>query len=649
MVFIPTKPLPLKSFILFLCVPVLVLGGVRAEAQDGSITDAILFEDSIQESHKFVYYPVKPWTAGEKDIILKALSWAKPRVPGLFQRVTAYRPLKLFRTESGSSPFTVGKAMLVNNGIYFMDTLFKDYDDYGLEGVNSTFIHELVHLADSTLIAESDPNWSHLVRDRIDRVRQALKNEGLSEYAEKLPPQQRRKYAHLARKEGLPTLYSATKLGETLAETVEEMIVNEFQPPEPIGAYVHDNLLSTPYRPDAAIRAYHQALELYAQGKFSEAAQAFAGLSESHPDFKHTYYFSGHASTQNEDLDRALQDFSKALDAFRTVPAYAAILKADMGDILSNKERYDEAISHYTEAIKLWPSYVNAAFYSSRGTALFLTEKYDEAIADLTIAIENESGKADNYSARGHSFSRKKEYAKALEDYSKLVELKPDDDDSYYFRAGAYGNLNQSDKAIVDYTKAISLQPDNIGPYLSRAILYKKLNQPGQAIGDYSKMIELDPDNIVTYLSRAKLWNAVKKFDKEEADYAAALALDPDELDVYHARAASRMQRQGCKGAIPDYGAILERSPNSIMIRAERGKCRLETKEFDGAIADFRAMMKLNPRPMPDILLLRAQAYVESGRFKEAIEDLNKAKAAPWLGKEIKKWTDKANQGLAGK
>ena len=87
--------------------------------------------------------------------------------------------------------------------------------------------------------------------------------------------------------------------------------------------------------------------------------------------------------------------------------------KANQAETSEKKDEHlENAIRHYTEALKLKPDYVNA--YNNRGNVYRLKGEFDTAIQDLNIAIELKSDYADAYNNRGIVYAEKGEFDTAV-------------------------------------------------------------------------------------------------------------------------------------------------------------------------------------------------------------------------------------------
>ena len=122
------------------------------------------------------------------------------------------------------------------------------------------------------------------------------------------------------------------------------------------------------------------------------------------------------------DNGRAEQDLRQrlALETKRMEDAEAAKSK---GNAFLSAKKYADAVSAYTEAVRIWP---NAVYYSNRAAAYTHMHMYDDAIADCRKAIELKPDFSKAYSRLGTAHFQAGRYRLALDEgYRKALELEP--------------------------------------------------------------------------------------------------------------------------------------------------------------------------------------------------------------------------------
>jgi protein O-mannosyl-transferase len=127
---------------------------------------------------------------------------------------------------------------------------------------------------------------------------------------------------------------------------------------------------------------------------------------------------------------------------------------------LAEEGKIEEAIYHYSEAIRLMP---------------------DNVLNNMGNII---------YNNRGGAYAELGRYRLALEDFNKAIRLQPHYADSYTFRGSAYANMGQYQQAIEDCNKAIALKPDNADAYNDRGEYYLKQGNKIQGCYDAQKACE---------------------------------------------------------------------------------------------------------------------------------------------------------------
>jgi tetratricopeptide (TPR) repeat protein len=83
--------------------------------------------------------------------------------------------------------------------------------------------------------------------------------------------------------------------------------------------------------------------------------------------------------------------------------------------------KYEEAVRHYNEAIKIDPN--NVKGYNNRGVAYAKMGKYDQAISDYTKALQLNPQFAEAYHNRALASFRAKNYAQSCSDLQRLRQL----------------------------------------------------------------------------------------------------------------------------------------------------------------------------------------------------------------------------------
>ena len=200
--------------------------------------------------------------------------------------------------------------------------------------------------------------------------------------------------------------------------------------------------------------------------------------------------------------DEAAQmlDSTSAADLAEQGKAYAASAAdlAERGEFYADKGDLDAAISDFTEAIRLDPTYALA--YASRGIAY--AQKFDATLARHLKLVEKYP-ESRGYPDALQSFEPTGDLRQAIADYLEFIRLDATYRDNRRAALGAVyvegGSLRleqgNAEAAIADYTEAIRICEGNARAFCGRGIAHFRLGHVDEALADCLEAIRLEPNN----------------------------------------------------------------------------------------------------------------------------------------------------------
>jgi tetratricopeptide (TPR) repeat protein len=335
-----------------------------------------------------------------------------------------------------------------------------------------------------------------------------------------------------------------------------------------------------------------------------------SSISEN-PDNVLMYINRGYAKDSRNDLQGAIEDFTKAIELS---PNYAVSYN-DRGSIYSAEGDFKKAIKDFDEAIELDSNYVDA--YNNRGKAYNGTGNYNQAMIDIDKAIELNPSFADAYNNRGVVYSSRGNLDSAVKDYGKAIELNP-----YYAKAFnnmglAYQTKGDLEGAITDYDRAIELDPNLAEAYYNRGNCYSAEGVFGSAIEDYQKAIELNPDYAEAYNNMGLVYQDGGDLENALKDFEKSIELKPAMAEPYYNRGNYYLAKGNFVSALKDYDKAIELRPGYVEAFANRGIAYSAKGDINAAIKDYTKAIELDPGYANAYGNL-GNAYKAKGMLKEA-------------------------------
>jgi tetratricopeptide (TPR) repeat protein len=211
-------------------------------------------------------------------------------------------------------------------------------------------------------------------------------------------------------------------------------------------------------RPDDEASHVNLGNALARIGRAEEAAAQYGEALRVRPD-------DTDALTDLGNLDLAARRYARAVDEYARVlglrPADSGVRRSCAqahylaGNDLANSGRLGEAVSEYSEALRLWPALVEAR--ANLGLALSAQGRAPEAIAELEEAIRARPDYAEARAYLGLALTRAGRPGEAVEQYEAALLHNPDSADLHYNLAVALRAAGRPSEADAHFEAAARL------------------------------------------------------------------------------------------------------------------------------------------------------------------------------------------------
>jgi tetratricopeptide (TPR) repeat protein len=280
-----------------------------------------------------------------------------------------------------------------------------------------------------------------------------------------------------------------------------------------------------------------------------------------------------------------------------TVISEAAKAKLAEGQKAFEGGKMEEALTAYSESIKLAPQFDQA--YYHRGILLYQQNKKAESIADFTKVIERNPKNADAYYRRGLGYI-------------------------------SFGSQENYDKFFADQTKAIELNRDFLPAYKVRAITNASIGNYDTAISDFNQVIRLEPEFALNYFRRGTAYYDIAyrdnfnpvTFKKALKDFDQSSRIDPKYLSTYGLRAQTHSLLGNKAAALADCDTLAELSPQGYESSSTRGAVFLNLREYAEAAQAYEKAIIASPKT-PSVYFFAGVCYALLQQDDKALARIN--------------------------
>lgn len=198
---------------------------------------------------------------------------------------------------------------------------------------------------------------------------------------------------------------------------------------------------------------------------------------------------------------------------------------ANLGPLLLNEGKIDEAMSHCRRAIELEPQQANS--YKNLGDCLVGLERLDEAMDAYADAYELNADSVELCSAIGRVWSETNDFGEASSWYDRALQL----DENYLpARCGLATIMSQngnSDQALEILLPMLEDNPDNIELLETLGDICWEAGDAERAIEHLRHARDLQPQRAALLTRIARIQSSAGDVTEAEAEYMAALEQNP--------------------------------------------------------------------------------------------------------------------------
>lgn len=312
---------------------------------------------------------------------------------------------------------------------------------------------------------------------------------------------------------------------------------------------------------------------------------------------------------------------------------------ANIEDLIE-EEQYDQAQELAQSALELHSDDANV--HATFTEILVEKEEYEHAITHLDGLLEGEDSSFDD-EARGNLLNIKahaqfynKDFDVARHTFNDALRADKENWTALIGRAMVHESMGFYVASILDLDHAVSIDDQEPEPFSLRGQVYLKRGDLEEAARDFGYSVEIDAGDENAALQYARLVS----LQGRTADAIEALEFlveQGQETDYVYPGALLRSQLSltlgSSEAAAEDANRAIDLLPESPWGYLQLAACHITGMKGDDALAALKKAESLieDPRDIPDIFVLRANAYELNDKHDQAQREKKKAEGAARL------------------
>ncbi len=399
---------------------------------------------------------------------------------------------------------------------------------------------------------------------------------------------------------------------------------------------------------------------LFEQGKFREAADAYAGILEDTPGNAPVMYNLASSLMKQGDEFAAVEYFKKAgatdrigdiayraynrlgiiftergnfelaeenLRKAASIRPNDASVKYNLGIAYLRQGRKEDALREFIQSESL--SGVSPELLEGLGDAYFSAGEYGRSLSAFSRLLEIKGRNVRILSRIGEIYYESGEPDKAYEAFRKITMMEPATENAriaYLNMGNILDDTMHYDEAVEAYKKALAISPKEEDVLINLGLSYKHGGKPELAVSSWKKAAELNPQNPAPLLATAGYYYENGFFDLAEEQYRTVISRWPSLQEPHYKMAMIYHKKNQLDYALSAYKRAAEIDEKTEMGRKSLINIAYITADqkesdanFDEAMNFLKKALLIKPGD-PEALFASGVLYSKRQMFENAVD-----------------------------
>jgi tetratricopeptide (TPR) repeat protein len=266
---------------------------------------------------------------------------------------------------------------------------------------------------------------------------------------------------------------------------------------------------------------------------------------------------------------------------------------ANLGNYLSARGRWAEAVLQYETAVRLRPDYADAQ--NNYADALAQTGRAAEAEVHYRAALRLKPGDATIQGNYAQSLARAGRWPEAVAQYEAILQRQPDDWAAHDNFGKALASHGRWPEAFGHFAAAVRLRPAQFEAHLDWGNALVQSGRLPEAIREYEAGLQLHPGQPDLLYNLGNVLLQTGRLRDAVQDYDLALQSAPQSPAVHHNLALALVRLGRSDEAVAHYEATLRQMPGSALVHQNLAYALEQSGRVADAIRQDEEALRLDP------------------------------------------------------
>src|SRR5215217_1447016 len=208
---------------------------------------------------------------------------------------------------------------------------------------------------------------------------------------------------------------------------------------------------------------------------------------------------------------------ARAEDAWERDETSQIVKYKNEGEDLLSRGLYSEASEAFDKALKLKPSIYASDIWIQKGNTFSFRDRFDDAINSYDQALSINQKNANAWYNKGRSLVELKRYSDAIYCFDRAIEINPKDYGAWWGKGNSLYFLGNYEEASFCLDMAIRIKPDEHILWFNRGVIFFQRGELEEAEKYFEKALEINPDSLTVKANLAEIVLMKRQYDKYES------------------------------------------------------------------------------------------------------------------------------------